>query len=1845
MPASASKKTRSSSLRDVLHLCGLRQNNLKNIDIELEHDLLHVVTGVSGSGKSTFAFDTIYAEGGRRYIETFSPYTRQFLDRLERPDMDSIGGVRPALALEQRNRVTSSRSTVGTVTEINDYLKVLWSHLALLRCKKCDSVVERDTPYTVATQIAENPLIQKHSRFLLCFPLKLSGLASAEALASTLRAEGFLRFFDVASGEVRKVDDIDKEVCDSNKSLLIVVDRLSLDSKATMSRDMRERLISSIVQAFSFGHGRLEILIPDADAERLQFAQGLRCPSCDTKYDSPRPSLFSFNSPLGACSECTGFGKTLEIDPDLCVPDQRKSINEGAIVCWDTDATKVQLRRLKTFCAENDIDMDVPWRSLSAKTRETLLHGPETKQAYKGLYAWFKKLERKRHRMHVRVLLSRYRSERTCTKCGGTRIVREALQYRILERTIADVWQLPLDQCLAFFEEVIEKDTPDPVLLVVLEEVRSRLAYLCEIGLSYLTLDRQSRSLSGGESQRVNLTAILGAQLVNTMLVLDEPTIGLHTRDTQRLLGTLKALRDRGNTLVVVEHDTEVIAQADQVIDIGPESGRSGGEILFQGSVDALAEVENSLTARYLYKEIPHVREARPRKKSAKKLSVKNARAHNLDNIDVDIPLHSLVVLSGISGSGKSTLVNLCLHDAYRKLRRGASESAFKKNPDAAIDSLKGIQHIDDIVLIDQSPIGKSPRSNPATYSKAWDSIRECLAETEAAQQLGLSKSAFSFNVEGGRCPVCSGAGQIRVEMQFLADVFVECEACGGTRFQDSVLGVRFAGKNVVELLETSLQETIALFSDVADSARAEKVTTALKPLVDLGLGYLTLGHPLNEVSGGEAQRIKLASYLNPKVTEQCLFILDEPTTGLHPHNVQDLLRSFDQLLAQGHSILCVEHNLDIIQQADWIIDLGPDGGDKGGRIVAQGQPSDLMKKPDDFPESATVALLVDKEPPRQSSAVPVKAKSSKRRNKETQSVHISGARQNNLKEVSTSIPHNVMSVITGVSGSGKSTLAFDIVFAEGQRRFIDCLSPYARQYIKQLSRADVDRVHCIPPTVAISQKTSPPMGVSTIATLTEQYQYLRLLFSKLGTQHCVHDGAEITGRSPGTITGDIIKQFGSKPILVFAPVVSGRKGYYNELFNRALRAEIFEAKIDGEMRSLEADMRLERHKLHYISLKVASFSNPKKNADLLQQAVQQCLVLGNGMLEVYQGDPYGEAAVFNIDRVCPSCRRGYRELDPQDFSFRSARGVCTTCSGRGSLPVRGSEFEQKQCPDCQGARIGAIGRSVTVGGKKIHELTQMTAPELLSFLQQLEFPQRLNPVAEPITFELINRLQVLVRVGLDYLQLDRDATSISGGEAQRLRLAKALGAPLTGVCYILDEPSIGLHPRDHSQLIETLHGLRDAGNTVVVVEHDEDTIREADHVIDIGPRGGAQGGTLVYEGPIDGLEDCPQSLTGQALRERSQGTAISFSKRVPKKKDMMILKGARANNLKEVTASIPKNALTVIAGVSGAGKSSLLHSTLVPAIVEAFEGEAERKKFYPRTWDSLDGIDGLESFTEIDQSPVSRTPTSTPASYLGIFDQIRKVYALLPEAKAQGWTASHFSFNTGKGKCSECGGRGYITIPMSFLPDATTNCEVCRGKRYNEQTLDVLYQGFSIGDLLQKTFTEARSILSNHSKICRTLDYVLELGLGYLTLGQPTHTLSGGEAQRIKIARELGRRDASNTLYVLDEPTIGLHMVDVEKLLSVLRKLVEKGNTVVVIEHNMDIIRAADYLLEMGPDAGDKGGRILYSGPPKGLSKGSKKTPTKQFLELEVERVPSAAVLSKNGGASKTNSIKQRVG
>ena len=1790
-----------------LKLWGAKENNLQNVSLTVPHDRLVAITGVSGSGKSTLAFDTIYAEGGRRYIETFSPYTRQFLDRLHRPDVDLVDGVRPALALEQRNKITSARSTVGTVTEINDYLKIIWAHLATLYCPGCGAQVLRDAPHEVARRAVDLAAHHQSSLAAVAFPVSLSASASRESLIQTLEAEGFLRFYDP---EEQTIQPLEKLPADERREILIVVDRLKLDH---CGKEMRERIRSSVTHAYVFGHQKARLLFNDPSSiDRLPHVypctDTFHCAACDRSFARPRPSLFTFNSPLGACPSCHGFGKVLAIDVNLCVPNPNKSIREGAVGCWSTPATRRELNKLKAFCAQEGIDVDCPWQKLSSKERKLLFDGPGRKSGFKGIKKWFEKLERKRHKVHVRVFLSRYRREFGCPECGGSRLRPEASWFRINDLTISDVWKLPVDDLLMFFRPLLEgASAGQQHLLTALQEVVSRIEYMSQIGLGYLTLDRQSRTLSGGESQRVNLTSILGARLVHTTLVLDEPTIGLHARDTARLISTFNQLRDRGNSIIVVEHDPDVIEAVEEVIDLGPGAGEQGGEVVYQGPPAGLRQAERSLTGRYLSQELQKRKEA---PLNGGFLAIKEARANNLKNIDVQIPLGGLIVLTGVSGSGKSTLTDNCLFEPYTRWKNGATWSKGKKNSDEqAVASIKGLELVHELVRIDQNPVGKTPRANPATYSKAWESIRECLAGTEAAQQLALTKSSFSFNVDGGRCPVCKGAGQIRIEMQFLADVFVECEACQGARFQDKVLSIRFGGKTVLDFLRMTLTEAAQFLQQSEESDKALKAAKALAPLLELGLGYLRLGQPLSSLSGGEAQRLKLASYLSESTSANRFFILDEPTTGLHPYNIEALLKTFQKLIEQGNTVLCIEHNLDVISHADWIIDLGPEGGDQGGEVVAEGTLAHFLDSKALAKKSHTARLLQERQARRGAAAaskapvpLPLRPKS----------IQVHGAREHNLKNLNVDIPHEELTVITGVSGSGKSTLAFDIIFAEGQRRYIDCLSPYARQYIKQLQRADVDKVAAIPPTIAVSQKTAPPLGVSTVATVIELYQYLRLLYSKVGQQLCPEDGVSITSASMESIVAEIANNYKNKRIYLYAPVVSGRKGYYNDLFQRALKAEITQAKIDGELVSLHSELRLARHKLHWISLSVASISRPTLDNPLLAEAVSQCLLLGNGTVEVYAGTATGEPDIFSISRVCPSCGRGYRELDPQDFSFRSMRGVCKRCQGWGRIAAGRSEKRTELCPACHGSRIGAIGSNVLIQGKKINELTSLTPLQLLAFIERLNFPVRLLPVVEPIVHELKSRLKIMADVGLDYIALDRDAFSLSGGEAQRLRLCRALGSPLTGVCYVLDEPSIGLHPCDQSQLMSTLQSLRDAGNTVIVVEHDEETIRQADLIIDVGPKGGAEGGQIVAKGTVEEIEANSQSLTGQALVARK--TRCSRVEPADGKSfDFIRIEGASANNLKDIEARFPLNAFTVVCGVSGAGKSSLVHHSLVPAVIEEFEGETKRAENYERTWRGISNLGDLNRLLEIDQSPVGKSSASCPASFMKIFDEIRKTYALLPEAQVRGWAANHFSFNTGAGRCPECDGKGFIKVPMSFLPDAVTTCETCGGQRYNDETLELLFQGISIGELLKKTCAEAHQLFANHKGVRRPLQYMVDLGLGYLTLGQPTHTLSGGEVQRLKIARELGQREAQNTLYILDEPTVGLHMTDVDKLTSVIQSLVRKGNTVVVIEHDLNLIECADYVIELGPGPGERGGKIIFSGTVEELL--HSRTPTRAAL------------------------------
>ncbi len=921
-------------MKESIVVRGARQHNLKGFDLEIPRRAITVVTGPSGSGKSSLAFDTVYAEGQRRYVESLSAYARQFLERMEKPDVDAIEGLSPAVAIEQKNPTKTSRSTVGTATEIYDYLRLLWARVGRTFCPLCGREMRPDTVQSVTDTLMALPA---GTRFHVTFPLVLSPEVTHEVAVENLRAQGFLRL--AVDGAVKHLDDLLTEAIDVTfaKQLLVVVDRLAVDEGA------RGRLPEAVGTAFREGDGDCVILFTEPVRTRLtpkpsavlRFTERYECANDGTRAPAPTPQLFSFNSPRGACPRCNGFGATLEYDETLIVPYPTRSLRDGAIDPWTKPRYENKRRALAEFAKREGISMDTPWEKLSATARHKLLNAKA--RGYKGIFPFLVDLEAKKYKQYIRVFLRQYQTAQECPDCHGTKLQPEALQVRVAGRTIAEICELPVDRLHEWLETLTLSDFERQVAAHILKEARDRVQFLCDVGLNYLTMQRATRTLSGGEAQRIGLANSLGSQLVDTLYVLDEPSIGLHSRDMDRLLSLLARLRDAGNTVLVVEHDPEAIRAADYMVELGPASGEKGGHLVFTGPISRVAE--SPLTGAYLTgaREIPVP--ATRRRLGPRWITLTGAREHNLNGVDIKIPLAAVTAVTGVSGSGKSTLVHDVLLRALETRLHG--EHGAKQHLGERVgsyESLTGAEAIDDVVGIDQSPIGKSPRSNPVTYVKAFDEIRRIFADAPLARDRRYTAGTFSFNVAGGRCETCEGAGYLEVEMVFMADVFVPCDDCGGRRFKPAVLDVRVNGRNIYEVLELTVDEAIRFFP------REEKLGQALWQLQQVGLGYLRLGQPATTLSGGEAQRLKIARELalTNKKTGKKLYVMDEPTTGLHLDDIRKLAQVFDRLVDAGHTLVLIEHNLDVIKVADWVIDLGPEAGDRGGEIVAMGRPEDV---------------------------------------------------------------------------------------------------------------------------------------------------------------------------------------------------------------------------------------------------------------------------------------------------------------------------------------------------------------------------------------------------------------------------------------------------------------------------------------------------------------------------------------------------------------------------------------------------------------------------------------------------------------------------------------------------------------------------------------------------------------------------------------------------------------------------------------------------------------------------------------------------------------------------------------
>ncbi|MBN1395554.1 MAG: excinuclease ABC subunit UvrA, partial [Pirellulales bacterium] len=1522
--------------------------------------------------------------------------------------------------------------------------------------------------------------------------------------------------------------------------------------------------------------------------------------------------------------------------------------------------------------------------------------------------------------------LEKYMRVVGCGHCGGSRLNPQARAVALTTRSarfrdrpalsLPEVCALPVSDVREFFADVELDATGEKIAAEALKEIRGRLQFLANVGLEYLTLDRAAPTLSGGEMQRIRLAGQIGCGLVGVLYILDEPSIGLHPRDNDRLLRSLARLRDQGNTVVVVEHDEDTIRAADHVVDFGPGPGVRGGRIVAAGSVEQLAQAKNSITGQYLSGrrriEVPERR--RPVGKA--KLVVRRPTHNNLKGMDVEIPLGVFVCVTGVSGSGKSSLVSDILVEALRRDLNGGLG-----NP-GAHQRIDGLEHLDRMIAINQSPIGRTPRSNPATYIKVFDEIRRLYALLPEAKARGYKSGRFSFNVRGGRCEACEGNGSTKLEMDFLADVWVTCPVCEGHRFNRETMQVRYKGKSISQVLEMDAQEALRHFENVPAIARK------LQALHDVGLDYMKLGQPSPTLSGGEAQRVKLARELAKRSTGRTLYMLDEPTTGLHFADVDLLLKVLHGFVDAGNTVLVVEHNTEVIKTADWIIDLGPEGGAEGGYLVAAGTPEEVAERavrssgrsPACGFASYTGEILhrvLHSKPGAAAKRAAVSAVKS--HSTPIDAIRVRGAAEHNLKNIDVDIPRDQITVCCGPSGSGKTSLAVDTVYAEGQRRYVESLGSYARQFVAQMQKPKVDHVEGLSPAVSIEQRRSGHSPRSTVGTVTEIYDYLRILMSRLGTPFCPDCNLPIGSQSADEIIAKLMDRHAGAKLHLTAPLKLRPGENYETLWEETRASGYARVRVDGQTYSIDSPPRIDRRDRHEVEVVVDRLTVRPQARSRVADSVENALSLGRGVLRAVVADQQRPEPQWTVEThsqhfVCDRCGRSFEPLSPHNFSFNSALGWCAACEGLGTqtganpaallrdpkltlaqgavalwpaadkrmfaamlsafsqaagVPLdvpfeqlggrhrrlifhgAGAQWfdaansaggfafrfqykglypalaeggrrspamrarlehlvDEVECSVCCGSRLRDDAAAVRLNGRMIDEFCRMPLGRLLEELRDWTLDDRQREIAGEVLHEIIKRAQFLVDVGLAYLTLARPAPSLSGGEMQRIRLAAQLGSGLCGVLYVLDEPTIGLHPRDNRRLLDALAKLRDLGNTLLVVEHDREVVAGADRLLDFGPAAGAGGGRIVAAGTPDQVARRRGSVTGPYLsgkkaipipKNRRIQTIRNRIQRVGRFRDQLAqaecleIIGARHNNLKNIDVQIPLGTFTVVTGVSGSGKSSLVEDVLHASLARTLH----RASTCPGAHDAIRGAERINKVIRVDQQPLGQTPTSNPATFTGVFDLIRALFAQLPEARMRGYTARRFSFNVPGGRCERCEGNGQLRVEMHFLPDVWVECDTCRGRRYNPETLAVRFHGRSIADVLDLSCGEAVKLFENVPKIRRPLQTLCDVGLDYLTLGQPAPTLSGGEAQRVKLAAELARPDTGSTLYLLDEPTTGLHFDDLAKLLEVLNRLVDLGNTVVVIEHNLDVVKTADWIIDLGPEAGEEGGYIVAAGTP----------------------------------------------
>jgi excinuclease ABC subunit A len=2108
---------------------GAREHNLRNVSLSLPRNKLIVMTGVSGSGKSSLAFDTLYAEGQRRYVESLSTYARQFLNQMPKPDVDSISGLSPSISIQQKSTSRNPRSTVGTITEIFDYLRVLFARVGQGYCYVSGKPIQAQS----TDQIIDSLLNQAAgTKFQILAPIVQNQKGEFRDLFEDLLKKGYLRAR--IDSEVVNLSEAPTLRKHHKHNIEVVIDRLVAGSA------QRTRVAEAVEQALKLADGRLicsvddpsrsasggrqpsgiseitepedfrsEIsnlkskaaksasrktkdentaadLVAEDDLEygdddntggltptaRLNAGDRLysahyACAESGMSYEPPSPQLFSFNSPLGMCMDCNGLGMSHGFPMHQLIIDEEKSIQKGATLLLSGWTKIGRWPRHILAGAANAIEQDcgmVPdsllkmkWKDIPEDAKQKWLFGTGDRHitftwktrggAWKHGGEWEgwanRLLESYRTAKNPmrRRQLEKYMEVVTCPSCNGERLNKQARNVRLkttsesfltrigerqgvsppsasssrtkqkkknsadteglrpaarlssenIELSLPQVCHLSIEAAYDFFESLKLDPTQQHIAEEALKEIRGRLGFLLQCGLNYLSLDRTAPTLSGGESQRIRLAGQIGCGLVGVVYILDEPSIGLHPRDNTMLLGSLERLRDQGNTVIVVEHDEETMRAADHVVDFGPGPGVLGGEVVVEGSVDDVLKNERSVTGAFLSGRqtinIPKIRRA---PKGRGEIVVHNATHNNLKNVTVKFPLGRLISVTGVSGSGKSSIVNDILWQVVnRDVNKGIGDPGKHRQID-------GLDLIDKAIDIDQSPIGRTPRSNPATYVKVFDEIRRLFTQLPQSKMRGYKEGRFSFNVEDGRCEACEGHGATKLEMDFLADIWIPCTVCEGRRFNHETLEVKFRDHSIADVLDLDIRDALKLFEAFP------KIHRMIQTLCDVGLDYMKLGQASPTLSGGEAQRVKLARELGKRSTGKTLYLLDEPTTGLHFADVKKLIEVLQGFVEAGNTVIVIEHNLDVIKTSDWIIDIGPEGGAGGGRIVVEGAPEEVAKCDASHTGVALRSVLPGFKKSQISNLKSQSAQSENRKPQtenlfsNTTNIRITGASQHNLQNIDLLVPREQMSVFCGPSGSGKTSLAMDTLYAEGQRRYVESLSSYARQFLGQMPKPRVESIQGLSPAIAIEQKTVGSTPRSTVGTVTEIYDYLRVLYARLGVMYCPKCQVPAVQQTTDQIVDSVMNLGDGAKLLLLAPIQVDRSTAYSKVWDR-LRAQGFaRVRVDGTTYAIDDVPEIDHRRSHSVAVVVdrvtvgqrQGVSPPSKTQlagdtarateshsegsrpaarptkenpgrSRIADSIEAALDLGKGVIHVAIADTKKDEPNWTVNRYslhlsCAKCQRSFERQTPQKFSFNSPLGWCHSCEGLGTefganqamlvtsperslldgaigawpdpktnapfrmmLDAIAATFElpldvpwylltpkqqrlvlygdnetwvevgtaapplhrresreegpsaerrvygnfrfkykglypaieeasrlsfahrksliemagERDCSMCSGSRLEAEASAVRLRNITLPQLCRMPLSESLAFLNGLKLSKDEKKVAGDLLNESAHRLNFLVEVGLEYLTLDRSMPTLSGGESQRIRLAGQAGRSLTGVLYVLDEPTIGLHPRDNGRLLKALKRLRDLGNTVLLVEHDREVLDAADRLFDFGPGAGRLGGSVVAQGTPAELKKNKASLTGgylgtrlqipvpmvrrvdssastldPPLRRRATKRQLSTKKRDADAQspsaerrvygtEWLELLGASQNNLRNVDLRIPLKTFTCITGVSGSGKSSLLMNTLAPAVARRLNMAAES----PGAFRELKGVEHLSKIVLVDQNPIGTTPASNPATYVGMFDEIRELFCRMPEAKVRGYRPGRFSFNRPGGRCEDCEGMGQKKIEMHFLPDVWVECPTCRGRRFNGETLTVKFNDCSIADVLEMSISKALELFSNVPKIRAPLATLEAIGLGYLTLGQSAPTLSGGEAQRIKLAAELCKPNRGRTLYLLDEPTTGLHFDDILKLLSVLNSLVEQGNTVVVIEHNLDVIKTADWIVDLGPEAGSGGGQIVVQGTP----------------------------------------------